>query len=731
MEKNLTLSSSLHSYFIAYIQLLFWLLFRPTAWRDWVADTKLKLSPDFAWYMLNLEQWRHPLLRPLLLIHVAGLVFVGIVVGLCLYSFSWLWGIPDPTITPLKGVIYATTLYFVTGVISAITISVAFSFVASIVSSLLIGLFFFSGEWYRDAILCGIFAASLASKVLIGLTPKYSLKIGSIFISLVVTNVILISTISIGSVVIYFPFFDPQVLVLTFGIVFISGFTTHNWKLAGILGSGFWVIATVLINIVEPHTLIKSVTGSLSNGVFFTFLFALPYLLARKIATTSLSGIVAGLLSCWSVYTFFFVWMQDSPIFLLLSLIALGLPWWRQLWLIKLLDITRFFQPNFLQGLIFEGASQVKIATAAGDEKIENPYTLVPLSEKTQLFVGRNEASDALKNFLQNQYSSPILLYGQRRIGKTSLILQLNEMLPDKYVPLFIDLQRVATATTLSDFLDEISYLMIRSAHDSRQLTLPDISYDPEKNATKVFYRWLDEIEDNLKGYTFLMSFDEFEALDGVFKKGYLDRDLVLWTFRYIIQHYSCFKILFAGAYRFDEDKFRGWANYLVNVQVLKLDYLKESEAKQLIKKPTEDFNLRYTDEAIQRILSLTHCQPACVQLLCKEIVFLKNEENINTRYLVEKKDVEKAIPKALEHGSLYFIDIIQKRSSEENKLLSFLADKGEGEVISLEVLSEQCENIDEVLSNLEERQIVERTPEGYGFQVELIRRYFSKKEKD
>jgi len=725
------ISSSLHSNpLLASTQLLFWLLFRPSAWQALVQNIDIKLSPDFALYNLNFEQWRHPLLQRLLWIYVAGPLFIGIMVGLWLYSLSWLWGTPEPSITPLKGVIYTMTLCFVSGVISGITVSVAFSFVASMVSSLLIGLFFFSGEWHSEAVLSGIFAASLASNVLIGLTSKSSLKIGSIFISLLVTNVILMSILALGSVVISFPFLDPQVLVLTFCLIFLLGFTLQKWKLAGILGAIFWIITTVLINIVEPDNLIKSVTGSLSNGVFFTLLFALPYLLARKIGRTSLSGIVAGLLSCWSVYTFFFMLKQDSPIFLLLSLIALGLGWWRQIWLNKSLDITGFFQANFLQGVIFEGASQVKEVTAVDDQKIENPYTLVPLRGQTQLFVGRQDVSERIENLRQNQHSSPILLYGQRRMGKTSLILQLSQMLPDKYVPLFVDFQGAATATTHSGFLYQISRAMRKSARENRQFLWPKLSIDALKDDPfTVFDEWLDDIEDNVKGYSFLITFDEFEALEGVFKKERLDKDSVLSTFRHIIQHRPRFKILMAGAYRLEE--FSDWAHYLINVDTVHLGYLGEDEAKQLIENPMEDFLLEYTPEATQRVLTLTRCHPACLQALCKEIVLLKNQENTKTRYLAQKEDVEKAIPKTLEISKYYFLDIIEKRSSAEKKLLSFLANKGEGAEISRAVLSEHCENIDEVLSNLVERQLIEETADGFRFQVELIRRFFSQQGKN
>ncbi|MGE4091146.1 MAG: ATP-binding protein, partial [Candidatus Binatia bacterium] len=92
--------------------------------------------------------------------------------------------------------------------------------------------------------------------------------------------------------------------------------------------------------------------------------------------------------------------------------------------------------------------------------------------------------------------------------------------------------------------------------------------------------------------------------------------------------------------------------------QVVHLSYLKEVEARQLVECPVKDFSLRYEPNASRRVLDLTQCHPYLVQLLCAEIVALKNEQDPSVRRLARLVDVEAVVPEALIHGSLFFADI-------------------------------------------------------------------------
>lgn len=77
-----------------------------------------------------------------------------------------------------------------------------------------------------------------------------------------------------------------------------------------------------------------------------------------------------------------------------------------------------------------------------------NPYIAgAPITE-VSMFFGREDVFSWIERSLTGKYSDHILIiHGQRRVGKTSVLKQLPNRLPDTYLPLFIDLQgRVNTS---------------------------------------------------------------------------------------------------------------------------------------------------------------------------------------------------------------------------------------------------------------------------------------------
>ena len=185
--------------------------------------------------------------------------------------------------------------------------------------------------------------------------------------------------------------------------------------------------------------------------------------------------------------------------------------------------------------------------------------------------------------------------------------------------------------------------------------------------------------------------------------------------------------MLLSGSHTIEE--FQRWASYLINVEVVHISYLKETEARQLIERPVKDFALRYKPNAVERVLDLTRSHPYLVQLLCAEIVALKNEQYPSRRRLATSYDVEEAVSQALSRGSLFFADIERNQVSKTGlDILRFMANRGKGMITSREVLSHQFRNnLDNTLNSLLQHELIEQVGNGYRFQVELIRRWFDR----
>ncbi|MEG3931651.1 AAA family ATPase [Microcoleus sp. T2B6] len=366
-------------------------------------------------------------------------------------------------------------------------------------------------------------------------------------------------------------------------------------------------------------------------------------------------------------------------------------------------------------------------------QEIDNPYIIgVPLTEQQEIFVKPVDLSGTyistrIEQLLLDRRRLPLLLYGQRRMGKTSLLNNLGRLLPSTIIPMFVDLQGpVSSASDYAGFLYNIARSMANSAQRQSAFTLPSLKRETlQDDPFTRFDEWLDEVEEALQQNIALLAFDEFEALDNAITKGRFDREDVLGMLRHLIQHRPRFKVLLAGSHTIEE--FQRWASYLINVQVVHISYLKQPEARQLIEQPVKDFTLRYELNAVERVLQLTRCHPFLIQLLCAEIIALKNEQDPSIRRLATLADVEAAIPEALSVGSFFFADIQSNQADAAGlAILQFLAAQGEGAIVSRSTILQHFSNKFDALNLLLQRELIEEVSEGYRFQVELIRRWFA-----
>lgn len=385
--------------------------------------------------------------------------------------------------------------------------------------------------------------------------------------------------------------------------------------------------------------------------------------------------------------------------------------------------------------LIVAERSQALSEEAELRQEIDSPYIIgVPLTERQEIFIGRSEISAHIERLLLDRRQPALLLYGQRRVGKTSLLNNLGRLLPSTIVPLFVDLQGPASrARDHAGFLYNIARAIRRSARVQRNLTIPSLTretliVDPFTQ----FEEWLDTVEAVLQENMALLMLDEFEVLDTVLTEGRFEIDAVLGMLRHLIQHRPRFKVLLSGSHTLEE--FHRWSGYLINVQVVHIGYLSQDESQQLIEWPVKDYALRYESQASQRVIDLTRGHPFLVQLLCAEIVALKNEQPPVTRRLASIRDVNEAIPFALKHGSFFFADIKRNQVDEAGlRLLQCIAQNesagisvGRNELANTLLESGQENDLDSAIASLKQRELVEQNDGSFRFQVELVRRWFS-----
>src|SRR5437763_6828754 len=84
------------------------------------------------------------------------------------------------------------------------------------------------------------------------------------------------------------------------------------------------------------------------------------------------------------------------------------------------------------------------------------------------------------------------------------------------------------------------------------------------------------------------------------------------------------------------------WTNYFINVQLLRVSFLKPNEARRLIIKPTPNYPGEeiFPQDVVERIIAETNCHPFLVQAVCSGLI---TQLNVDRREHVVPGEVEQA----------------------------------------------------------------------------------------
>jgi hypothetical protein len=301
------------------------------------------------------------------------------------------------------------------------------------------------------------------------------------------------------------------------------------------------------------------------------------------------------------------------------------------------------------------------------------------LRKDSPLFFGREEQFDFIAEHAgSHSQRNVFMLVGQRRTGKTSLLLRLEEYLPPQLLPVYIDCQSLGVSPGMPALLQEFAW-HIADALGARGINLPVPELAAwQDDPTRVLQReFLPAARRLLPPDTILLLvFDEFEAFESMVADGILPRTFFPYM-RHLIQHSSGLGFVFVGTRRLEEMSADYWS-VLFNIALYrKLDFLSPEAAQRLICEPVAP-HLIYDDLALDKILRVTAGHPYFLQLVCYTLVKQANQQK--TGY-VTISDVNIALDEMLRLGEVHFAYLWQRSNLAERAVLaaaSHLMDRNE-----------------------------------------------------
>jgi tetratricopeptide (TPR) repeat protein len=276
-----------------------------------------------------------------------------------------------------------------------------------------------------------------------------------------------------------------------------------------------------------------------------------------------------------------------------------------------------------------------------------NPYAVGgALSDPSgRGFYGREDIFQFVRSGLAVEQRGPILLYGQRRIGKSSILRQLPNHLPSDLVCVYFDLQGKASME-----LDQVLYGLARAIAERLKLSKPTREEATEETFQGQFLvRASHALEGQLQRLVLL--FDEFDVVD----EKLVEANVAARRFIGYLSDLNAAQpqigcILVVG--RKTEELSAGFnAALLKNSIQHKIGQLEEKDCSRLIEELAKGY-LQFDDEALRAIYAITAGHPFCTQVLCNSIWSRYVNEVAKFPIPITEDSVMQTVPLAVERGT-------------------------------------------------------------------------------
>lgn len=259
-----------------------------------------------------------------------------------------------------------------------------------------------------------------------------------------------------------------------------------------------------------------------------------------------------------------------------------------------------------------------------------NPYSRLPVHQDA-MFFGRAQERERIVEYLRTQQPG-VWLIGQKRVGKTSLLLHLKEhYLPARnFTPVFIDFQLMGhpAQTNLFYQVASIVYSSLSSEGRLGDVGAPLLSLFDDDPARRLI-EYLQNVQDALNGRKLVLLMDEFSRLTDAYLQGELEgaifdrwRGMMHTTQRLgvgyvvVMQQQTCDTLVQHLQQTPNDPSWR-----LMDVgQRIQLRPLEGEDVRRLIEWPMRT-HLDYTAETIDAIADLTGGSPFLIQAFCHNLV--------------------------------------------------------------------------------------------------------------
>jgi len=373
------------------------------------------------------------------------------------------------------------------------------------------------------------------------------------------------------------------------------------------------------------------------------------------------------------------------------------------------------------------------------EQPVVNPFVAgTPVSGN--LFVGRDEIYRQLEELWGNQPRkgvNSVVLYGHRRMGKTSILQNLGQhRFGLQTIVAHYSAQGSAMVLNTPALLTDMAFAIYDALEDEDGS--PNLAEPDEDGLTPTqFKRFLRQVEKELgPNRRLIFTLDEFEQLEALIEAGRIEANLLTFL-RDIIHNEPWFIMALAGLHTLEEMTMDYWNPLYASVTPIKVSFLSWQATADLLGNPHDSFTLDFTRQTIDAIYAQVQGQPYLTQLIGQHLVNQYNHTRFDLQQPHEPRftaaDVTAVLHKAdfYLNGRYYFNGVWNqaKDSAPAGQLTILLALAQADGPLSLEALLAQTKltqaTLQAALTTLQSHDaITYSATTGYRFTVPLMRRW-------
>jgi len=306
---------------------------------------------------------------------------------------------------------------------------------------------------------------------------------------------------------------------------------------------------------------------------------------------------------------------------------------------------------------------------------VPNPY--VPgksLSMDSSVFFGRRDVFEFINQNMSASASQQriLLLIGERRIGKTSVLKQLPARVEDKrYIHIFFDCQAIEGTPDAAGFFRHLSTVICSALKREGFLVKLPSDGDLRHDAYLIFeQQFLPRVWGKIGDRRLLVAVDEFERLATYVRGGKMSEEYFAAPLRALMQSQDRLAFIFVGTHQL-EALFSEYWGVLFNIaQHRTIGFLDEEDARRLIIEPVREHRV-YDDLALDEMLHTTGGHPYFLQLMCDHLM---NTCHAERRSYVTVQDARNTSREVVSAGRAYLDFVWSESDPIEQDALAGLA---------------------------------------------------------